>query len=212
MNTKDIIDYCLKGVGEEDVDNPVEVSRDDVLLLINTVYQGPIARRLKLLKTHTYDGSDADHTITGGVGNLPADFDRPSRVYDGDVPANEPLELIHDIDEKVADTDKTTQYFLPRTGEIWLFGKTPTNTIKLYHYFEPPALEDSIESSPLYLPKQFHLKPFVKAVQEWYSTKNADFLDEQELEIFLQDILDDIERYCDDKASDDRPRQIEVVW
>lgn len=212
MNTKEIIDYCLKAIGEEDLIEPVFMTREEVLTLVNIIYQGPIARRLKLLKSYSYDGSDSAHTITDGVGTLPADFDRPSQVYDGDAPDNKPLVVIHDIADRVADTDETTQYFLPRTGEIWLFGKTPSSTVKMYYYFEPPALEDSTDSTPTYLPKQFHLKPFEKAVQAWYSTRNADYMDEQELEIFLMDILDDIERYCDDKAIDDSPRQIEVVW
>ena len=79
MNTKEIIDYCLKAIGEEDLIEPVFMTREEVLTLVNIIYQGPIARRLKLLKSYTYDGSDSAHTITSGVGTLPDDFDRPSR-------------------------------------------------------------------------------------------------------------------------------------
>lgn len=215
MATTDvIIDQCLLGVGE-DMDSlaaPVFMTRLDVITFINLIYQGPIARRLRLLKSYSYDGSDADHTITAGVGVLPSDFIAPSRIYDGDAPDDRPLTQIFDINDKVADTDATSQYMLPNMSEIWIFGTTPTDEIKMYHYFEPTALTDSASSSPTYLKKEFHLKPFVKAIQGVYSTRNSDYGDEIDLEVFLQDILGEIEDAHTYGMRDNSPKTIKVVW
>ncbi len=214
MTTDEIINQCLKAIGEDETTlaAPTQMSREDVLSIINEVYQGPIARRLRLLKSYSYDASDAAHTITAGIGTLPSDFLAPSRVYDGDAPDELPLTQITDINDKVADTDTTSRYMLPNMSEIWIFGTTPTNTIKMYYYFEPAALTDSASSSPTYLKKEFHLKPFVKAVQGVYSTRNSDYGDEIDLEIFLQDILNEIEDAHTYGMRDDTPKTIKVAW
>ncbi len=212
MTADEIINQCLKAIGEEDPADPVGMTRADVLVFINQIYQGPIARRLKLLKSHSYDGSDAAHTITAGVGTLPSDFLMPSRVYDGDAPEDKPLEQIFDIEDKVANTSDPSQYMLPNMSEIWIFGTTPTKEIKMYYYFEPAALTDSASSSPSYLKKEFHVKPFVKAIQGVYSSRNSDYGDEIDLEVFLQDILNEIEDAHTWSMVDDAPKTIKAVW
>ena len=211
MATTDvIIDRCLKGIGEEDPDNPVEMTRAEVLDFINEVYQGPIARRLRLLTSYTYDASDADHTITAGVGTLPSDFLEPSRVYDGDAPDEEPLDQIFDIKDKVDDTDDTSQYMLPNMSEIWVFGTTPTNDIKLYYYFEPTALTDSSASTPTYLKKEFHIKPFEILIKRIYEFRNSNNQDVFDMETYMQDILTEIEDAH--SMRDDADHQAQVVW
>lgn len=170
------------------------MTRADCLAFINLFYQNHIAKRLKILTTYSYDASDALHTITAGVGTLPTDFLAPVRVYDGDAPTNDPLDQIYDIENKVSDTSTTSQFMLPDLANLWIFGKTPTNTIKLYYYKKPVVLTDSAGSSPTALKEEFHLEPFVKVIQKIYATRNGDYGDEINLEIYFQDILDSIER------------------
>lgn len=219
MDTASIINQCLLAIGEDagTLAAPLSMSRADILTIINQVYQGPIARRLRLLKSYSYDASDAAHTITAGVGTLPTDFLAPSRVYDGDAPDDRPLTQITDIGYKVADDDTTSQYMLPNMSEIWIFGTTPTNEIKMYHYFEFVALTDSASSSPSYLKKEFHQKPFVKATQGVYATRQSDYGDEIDMEIFLKDILDEIEDahtsgMRDEDGPNGSPYRSKAVW
>ena len=214
MTTDEIINQCLLSIGEDSgtLAAPLSMSRADILAFINLIYQGPIASRLRLLKSYSYDASDAAHTITAGVGTLPSDFMAPSRVYDGDAPDDRPLTQITDINDKVDDDDATSQYMLPNMSEIWIYGTTPTDEIKMYYYFEPAALTDSASSSPSYLKKEFHMKPFVKAIQGIYSTRNSDYADEIDLEVFLQDVLDEIEDAHTSGMRDDSPKTMKVVW
>lgn len=210
MTSDVIIDHCLKAIGEDDPDNPVEMTRVEVLSFIDSLYRNNIAKRLRLLATHTYDSSDADHTITAGVGTLPSDFLAPSRVYDGDTRNNYPLEQIFNIDGKVSDTDTTSQYFLPNIKQIWIFGQTPTNTIKMYYYKKPPALTDSASSTPEYLKEEFHMHPFTKAVQGVYASRNGDYGDEIDLEIYMQDILNEIEYAHNEGLRDKKPCRVKT--
>ena len=194
MDTASIIDQCLRGIGEETPAAPVGMTRADCLSFINLFYQNHIGKRLKALATYSYDASDTAHTLTAGVATLPSDFLAPVRVYDGDTPANDPLDQIYDIEDKVSDTSSASQFMIPDLATLWVFGKTPTNPIKLYYYKKPAALTDSAGSTPTALKEEFHLEPFVKVVQKIYATRNGDYGDEINLELFFQDILDSIER------------------
>ena len=212
MTSDVIIDYCLKSIGEDDVDNPVNLTRIQVLELINLFYRNHIGKRLFNLTSYTYDSSDADHTITAGIGTLPADFLSISSIYDGDTPTNKPLTQIFDIRDKVADTSTTSQYMIPNTTQFWIFGTTPTNTIKMYHYSKPTALTDSSSSSPTALKEEFHLEPFVKVIQKIYSTNNNYFADEIDLEMYFQDLLNNIEFAHKVEKRDDTREQIVDVY
>ena len=192
MTTDEIINQCLKAIGEEDPANPVEMTRADVLQLINIFYQNEIGKRLKTLAVYTYDGSDSAHTITDGVGTLPPDFLAPHRVYDGEPHDKNALEQIFDIEDKVADTNKTIRFMLPDLAEIWIFGKTPSNTIKLYYYKKPVALTDSSASAPTALKEDYHVDPFVFHIKEIYATRCGDIADLFDLKILKLDVLDAI--------------------
>jgi len=168
-----IIDKCLLAIGEDvaDLANPVNMTRADVLELINNLYRNDIGERAYQLATYSYDASDGEHTITAGVGNLPSDFLLPHFVYDGDAPTNDPLEQIFEIEDKVANDATTSQYMLPDNTHLWIFGQTPTNTIKMYYYTKPAALEDSATSYPVALLEQFHYSVFEARVKQEYAIR-----------------------------------------
>lgn len=210
MNTKEIIDRCLRAIGEKDPDNPVEMTRPEVLSLINEFYQNEIGELLRNMTSIVYDGSDADHSITAGAGLLPSDFLLPARVYDGDAPKNKPLEQIFDIDNRESDTSKTSQYMIPNTTEIWIFGKTPTNTIKMYYYAKPEPLEDDSSSSPTALKDKFHVDPFMIHVKEEYALRNNDLADLFDLKALKLDILDAIKKAHKTEKKDDRHSRVRV--
>ena len=212
MTSDVIIDFCLKGIGEDDPDLPIEMTRIEVLELINLFYQNHIGKRLYNLTSYTYDASDAAHTITAGIGTLPTDFLSMSSIYDGDIPTNKPLKQIFDIRDKIADTSKTSQYMIPNNTQFWIFGITPTNTIKTYYYAKPIALTDSSSSSPTALKEEFHLEPFVKVIQKIYSTNNNYFADEIDLEMYFQDLLNNIEFTHKIEKRDDTREQIVDVY
>ena len=207
MTTDEIINQCLKDLGEEDPANPVEMTREDCLLHIDMFYRNDIGKRLRLLTVHSYDGSDAAHTITAGIGPLPADFLAPSRVYDGDTL----LKQIFDIDDKVPDTSPTSQYMLPDISNIWIFGTTPTGTVKLYYYRKPAALTDSSSSSPSELKEEFHVKPFMRLIKGIYDSRNHDNDDVIDMEAYCQDYLNAIENAHRYELMDDGPQTVEVV-
>lgn len=209
--TDKIIDYCLKGIGE-DTASPVEMTRVEVLEIINQLYQNDIGKRLKNLVSFSYDGSDAAHTITAGIGTLPTDFLLPSRVYDGDAPDDEPLIQIFTINEKVSATDVTMQYMLPDNENIWIFGTTPTSTIKMYYYKQPTALTDSASSSPTSLKSEFHIEPFVWKVKEVYATRNNDTYDALDAKAMVLDYLDQIGFAHSAEKQDDSTFVIEDVY
>lgn len=208
MTTDEIINQCLKDIGEEDPANPVEMTREDCLRHIDLFYRNHIGKRLRLLTTYSYDASDADHTITAGIGPLPTDFLAPSRAYDGD----NRLKQIFDIDDKVSDTDPTSQYMLPDISNIWIFGTTPTGTVKLYYYRKPAALTDSSSSSPSELKEEFHVEPFMRLIKKIYDSRNHDNDDVFDMEAYCQDYLNAIENAHRIEQMDDSPQTIEVVW
>ena len=212
MTSDVIINNCLKAIGEDDPLAPVEMTRVECLQLINLFYQNEIGERLKNLLSYTYDASDAAHTITSGIGTLPSDFLLPSRAYDGDAETDDPLEQIFDIENKVADTDTTSQYMIPNTTQLWIFGITPTNTIKFYYYNKPTALTDSAASSPTALKEKFHLDPFVVHIKETYAMRNNDLADMLDLKTLKLDILDAIEKAHSVEKHDDSTTVIRDVY
>jgi hypothetical protein len=212
LTVDEIISQCLKAIGEDDPTAPVEMTRVECLTLINQLYRNDIAKRLKNLATYSYDASDAAHTITAGVGTLPSDYMTPSRVYDGDAPTNEPLTQIFDIEDKVAATDATSQYMVPSTTQIWIFGSTPTNMLKLYYYSKPDVLIDSSASSPTALKEEFHVDPFVVHIKETYAIRNNDLADMFDLKALKLDILKAIEEAHGIEKADSEPPYIKVEW
>jgi len=188
------------------------MTRAEVLEIINQLYQNDVGKRLKNLASFSYDASDAAHAITAGVGTLPADFLLPSQVYDGDAPTNDPLTQIFDIRDKVTNTEVTSQYMLPDNANIWIFGQTPTNAIKLYYYSKPIALTDSSSSSPTALKSEFHIDIFVAKIKEVYATRQNNTDDAIDMKALQADYLDQIEFAHTAEKTDDTPQTIKMVW
>jgi hypothetical protein len=178
-----IINYMFSAIGEDTPDDPqngVISTRAEMLEILNQCYQYEIGPLLKNLATYSYDASDAAHTITTGVGTLPTDFLAPHLMYDGDAYNNPPLTQIFDIADKVDDDASTSQYMIPNNTQFWIFGQTPTNTVKLYYYQSPTALTDADSSSPTALKAKFHKKIFeyeAKRVFALRRNRTADMID-----------------------------------
>lgn len=203
-DTAKIIDYCLKGIGEDTV-APVEITRAECLEIINQLYQNDIGKRLKILASFSYDASDAAHTITSGVGTLPSDCLQVSQVYDGDANTNVPLEQILFIDNKVADDDVTSQYMTPDLTALWIFGTTPTNTVKVYYYKQPVALTDASSSIPTALKPEFHIDIFVARIKEVYAMRQNNTGDAMDMKALVLDLLTQIEVAHGHEKKDDGP-------
>ena len=211
--TASIIDYCLKAIGEADMTNPQQMTRAEILGIINPFYQYEIGKRLKTLAVYNYDSSDSDHTITSGVGALPADFLQPVQVYDGDAPANEPLTQIFEIEDKVSDDAVCSQYMLPDLDHIWLFGQTPANGIKLYYYAKPDVLTDLDLSTPAALKEEFHLDVFAAKVKEVYEYRNGNYYDALgTLKAYVVGLLNQIEVAHSSERRDEGDRTIKVIF
>lgn len=208
--TDKIIDYCLKGIGE-DTTAPVEMTRAEVLEIINQLYQNDIGKRLNSLASFSYDASDAAHTITAGVGALPTDFLSMANIYDGDAPTNAPLTQIFSIEDKVENTALCSQYMLPDLINIWLFGQTPTNTIKMYYDAKPALLTDSSSSSPTNLKPEFHIDIFVAKIKQVYAMRQNNTYDAMDMLALIADYLEQIEyAHSAEKRDDTTPRIIDV--
>jgi hypothetical protein len=212
--TDKIIDACLLAIGE-DLTNPVEYSRADVLVLINHLYQHDIGRRLRTLGSYVYDASDTAHTIAAGVGTLPADFLLPAQVYDGDAPGDRPIKQIFDIADKVEDGAATSQYMLVSQTEFWIFGKNPAKTIKMYYYVKPAALADSASSSPAALTETYHIGPkgiFEAAIKAEYAKRQNNTYDMLDMLALIEDLLNEIETAHSSGKKDDSLDTIKMVW
>jgi hypothetical protein len=195
MTAAEIINQALLSIGEDfsTLAAPVTMTRADILAYINILYQNKIGKALKRLTLYQYDASDGAHTITAGIGALPADFLAPYRVYDGTIDAGTLLTQIFDIGEKVDDDDTTLQYILPTNTAIWIYGKTPTGNINLYYYAKPVALTDSAGSIPTALSEEFHVTPFVYEIKRQYAVRNDNVGDAYDLEVILESLVKDIE-------------------
>lgn len=195
MNTKTIIDKCLRGIKEPDPAHPTKMTRAEVLEEIDILYRNQISKRMQELAVFEYDASDAAHTLTLGVGSLPTDFLAPHRVYDGD-PADDDstlLEPIFDIEDKVADDAATSQYMIAGKTALWVFGVSPTNTIKMYYIKQASALADSDANSPAFLNEEFHIDVFVTHIQAVFANRKRRYSDYLMKRAELEDILDAIE-------------------
>ncbi len=202
-----IIDACILAIGDE-IAEPTEMSRVQILALINQCYQYDIGPLLKTLTSATI-------TPTAGIGALPTDYLKVARVYDGVPNTNDPLIQISKIDDKVLDTDPTTQFMLPDNANIWIFGTTPTNTIKMYYYKLPTAVTDSSASTPSDLNAAYHIgvkgifEAYVKAEYAKRMNNTYDQLDEIAM---YSDLLNEIEDVHGRGKRDDTLPTITMEW
>jgi len=195
MNAKVIIDNCLREIGEADPATPVELTRAECLDFVNHCYQELIGPRLNKQTSATL-------TVTAGVASVPADYLAPVRLYDGTTL----LEQIFDIDDKVEDTDDTSQFWVPNETQIYLFGITPAGTVTLYYKAKPTAVTDSTDSTPTDLKARYHigpLSPFVVYIKSVIAGRRGD--DSFAFKAELMDILDDIETEHSQGRSDNEP-------
>jgi len=214
--TDAIINACLEAIGESDVTNPVSMTRAKVLALCNTIYLDAM-KKVRALATYTYDASDANHTITNGVGTLPTDYLMVHRVYDGDAPDNPPLRWIKNIEDKVENTAKTSQFMIPDLQHIWIYGQEPTNGIKLYYFVKPTALTDANTSSPALLDEKFHIGVkgiFECGVKAEYAKRDNSTYDQFDMLALYQDLLNEIEDYHNRGKVDDEDTNpiVKIAW
>ncbi|NPV90064.1 MAG: hypothetical protein HPY50_04720 [Firmicutes bacterium] len=217
ISTDAIINNMFYAIGEKtpatSIKNRYIPSRVEMLAILNQLYQEEIGPLLENLAAFSYDGSDADHTITAGVGGLPSDFLAPHEVYDGDAPDHPPLKQIMNLSDKVADDAECRQYLIPDGSHLWIFGKTPANTVKLYYIQRPAALADSGSSYPTALKPEFHrdgiFEARAKKVRAFRSNDIASFIDLQALE---QGCFGEIERAHTIGKRDDTPKVIRNVY
>jgi hypothetical protein len=210
-----ILNYMFRAINESNTTTPtnsVISTRAEMLEILNQLYQNEIGKRLNLLASYSYDASDADHTITDGVGALPSDFLTPHLMYDGDAVDNLPLTQIYDINDKVDDDADTTQFMIPNNTQFWIFGKTPTNTIKLYYYQKPAALTDSSSSSPTDLKSEFHINIFQAKAKEEYARRRNRTDDMIDAMAMVEDYLNQIAYAHSVERQDAAPRTIRDVY
>ncbi len=211
MTSDKIIDAMIKAIGEKSTTSPIRISRADMLIHANHLYQEKIGPLLNKITSYTYDASDATHTITSGVGTLPSDFLAPHRVYDGDAGDDAPLAQIFDIADRVGDGDITTQFMIPNETTLWIFGLTPTNTIKLYYLQKPVALTDAGSSSPVDLKARFHFDVFT-TYAKMVDAKNRSKRSYASHLIELEMLLDQIREAHKDGRRDNEPGIVKAVW
>lgn len=180
MTTTQIIDACLKAIGD-DTASPVLMSRTDVLALINHAYQDIVGESLNIQKSATL-------TVSAGVANLPSGFIRPVRTYDGTTL----LTQIEDINEKVDDTDECSQYWIPNETEAHFFGTTPADTVTMYYKAKPTALTESPSTSPTSLKGQFHISLFAAYIKMILANRMDNLNDYFSLQAEFRDIVEDV--------------------
>ena len=188
-------------------------TREEMLGILNQLYQEEIGPLVKNLAAFSYDGSDGAHTLTAGVGTLPADFLAPHEVYDGDAPDQPPLKQIGNLSDKVANAAACQQYMIPDLTNLWIFGQDPSNTVKVYYYKRPVALTDSSSSYPVSLKDEFHrdgiFEARAKKIYAFRRSKMASFIDLQALE---QGFFTEIGKAHTTGKLDETPRTIKMVY
>lgn len=149
MDFLDLKNYCRLMINDPEYDELQDADMGD---LINRALQD-LAPSLNTVK-------NAELSFTDGVASLPADFLAPSACYHGDAIMTE----IHLITDKAADTDATSQYFIPNMTQIYIYGQTPTETVTLWYKARPAELTED-DDEPTELPMEFHpqLELYVKA-------------------------------------------------
>lgn len=200
MTATEIVDACILAL-YDNTTTPVLMSREEVLAHINHAYTELMAEALNIQTSATI-------TPTDGVGDLPTGYVAPLRVYDGTTK----LDQIFDIDEKVADTDATSQYWIPNETQIYLFGKTPTGTITMYHKAKPTALTESPSTSPTSLKGRFHEVAFTTYIKMIRAKRLDNLQDYHVLWADWLDILDDIEASHNVGREDSTPDTIKGEW
>lgn len=203
-HTRRIIDLCLIGIGEQDLSSPYMMSREDVLWYINELYQGRIAEAIENMTHETLSFAE-------GIATLPADFLKPEWIYDGDAPDQEPLEQIFDIHKKVSDDARCQQFMIPDNNKtMWIFGKTPTRSIKVYYIPKPDALTDSATSIPVALDEQFHRDIFVARIKEVLAENQNNTYDMMDWRAKIEDLLSLIHSYYKKNKRDRAVRKVRV--
>lgn len=202
--TEQIINVCLKQLGEKNTASPSRMSRIDVLFYINLEYRGRIAEAIG-------DITSASLTFTNGIASLPTNWLRPEAIYDGDRPNGTKLRRITDIAESVEDTAKTTQYMLPDNKHIWIFGETPSIGIKAYFINKPEALTDSPASTPDALIEDYHIDPFVNRIKEVYADNKNNYDDATDYRMKFEDYLSLIKNAHKNRKRDGSPLQIKAA-
>ena len=205
MKTDDIIDFCLKAIGEKSTTSPVRLSRADCLIYINHAYQNIMGPLLNLMTTAT------TLTVTAGVATLPSDFLAPVRVTDGSLDDGTLLTQIFDINDKVDDGDEMQQFLIPNETQIWFFGKTPDSTVYLYYLQKPTALTDLSSSSPTSLKEKFHTS-FSTYINMIIAERRRQLNNMLAFEAKWLDILDDIRREHSSGRRDFEPMVVKEVW
>lgn len=128
---------------KDNASNPQKIDATTLVTVINAGIQdlGPVLNKVK----------SATPTFTAGVATLPTDFLEPIAAYDGDTL----LIQIDDIKDKVEDDATTSQYFIPNSTQIYLYGTTPSGTVTLWYLASPAALSQTTDV-PSDVPTRFH--------------------------------------------------------
>jgi hypothetical protein len=147
--------------------------------------------------------TSATPTFTAGVASLPADFVAPKAVYDGTTLLDE----IDDILDKVADTDATSQFFIPNNSQIQVFGITPTGTVTLWYYASPATLTGT--DTPTELPIVFHDKIWLYVKAQYMAQTNRHDEYGRFMNIWESEVKPAVANYCKRKAY---PGMMRSVW
>jgi hypothetical protein len=125
-----------------------------------------VANNLNIVKSAT-------PAFVAGVASLPSDFIKPVAVYDD----TKKLYEIRSIEDKAEDTADATQYYIPNNSQLYIFGLTPTGTVKLWYKGYPDEL--SLDADiPSEIPSRYHYaipEIFVKAKYNLRNNRMGDY-------------------------------------
>ena len=128
---------------EDNEANPKEMSAEVLTGIINDALMD-LAPYVNIEKSTTL-------TFVAGVATLPTDFEKAIAVYDGDVR----LAQIANVTDKVADDASCSQFYIPNSTQIHIYGQTPAGTVTIYYKAYPSVLNDDADI-PSDIPIQFH--------------------------------------------------------